>query len=222
VSAAPVAAMSTPPVRALLWDMDGTLVDSEPLHARALAGALDSRGLTTPPDLEDRTLGLSARDVYDVLRAETALDLPFDDWIRIKYRVYHRLVAGLRPFGAALACYRRMEAAGTRQAIVSNSDRIIVTANLDAVELTRPGLVSVAFNDVRAGKPAPEPYLRAAWLLDVPPEACIVLEDSATGARAGLAAGMRTCLVPHAAGRARDAAPDGAIRLESFEALTPG
>ena len=214
--------MSARPVRALLWDMDGTLVDSEPLHARALAGALETRGLSAPPDLHDRTLGLSARDLYDVLRAETTLDLPFDEWIRLKHRVYRRLVAGLRPFQGALDCYRRMQAAGIRQAIVSNSDRIIVTANLDAAGLTEPGLVSVSLNDVRHGKPDPEPYLRAAWLLEAAPAECVVIEDSATGAAAGLAAGMRTHLVPHAGDRARDDAPGAVTRLEGFDALVPG
>jgi len=75
-------------------------------------------------------------------------------------------------------------------AIVSNSDRMLVDANLRAAGLQVPGLVSVARNDVRFGKPRPEPYLRAAWLLGVDPSDCIVVEDSVPGARAGLAAGM--------------------------------
>jgi beta-phosphoglucomutase-like phosphatase (HAD superfamily) len=73
---------------------------------------------------------------------------------------------------------------------------MVVGVNLDVVGLREPGLVTVSRNDVRAGKPDPEPYLRAAWLLQVDPGHCLVIEDSITGAKAGLAAGMPTLFWP--------------------------
>lgn len=83
-----------------------------------------------------------------------------------------------------------LEKAGVPYAIVSNSDRMLVDANLRAVGLQRPDFISVSRNDVREGKPAAEPYLRGAYLLGVEPSHCIVVEDSVPGARAGLAADM--------------------------------
>lgn len=111
--------------------------------------------------------------------------------------------------------FLQLRAEGYAQAIVSNSDRLIVDANLDAVGLDEPGMVTVSRNDVRTGKPAPEPYLRAAWLLQIEPGRCQVVEDSLTGAKAGLAAGMRTLFWPEndavAAGDA--VTPEGAERI---------
>ena len=82
------------------------------------------------------------------------------------------------------------------QAVVSNSDRLIVDANLRAVGIVEPGLKTVSRNDVREGKPDPEPFLRAAWLTGVDPADTFVMEDSYTGASAGLAAGMKTIFWP--------------------------
>ena len=82
--------------------------------------------------------------------------------------------------------------------MVSNSDRLIVDANLRAVGLQYPGMKTVSRNDVREGKPSPEPFLRAAWLAGVDPAKSAVMEDSFTGACAGLAAGMRTIFWPEA------------------------
>jgi len=181
--------------RAIFWDMDGTLVDSEPLHERALRAALAEVGIAAPRDLHDRVVGMSADAVHAWLRADHGLALDFPDWIRLKYDYYLANVADVRAIPEAVALWAEMERRGLNQAIVSNSDRLIVDANLREVGLASAGLRSVSRNDVRHGKPDPEPYLRAAWLLDLPVEACIVIEDSLTGAKAGVAAGMRTCLL---------------------------
>ncbi len=85
---------------------------------------------------------------------------------------------------------------GVVQAVVSNSDRLIVDANLGAVGIVEPGFKTVSRNDVAEGKPHPEPFLRAAWLTGIDPADTVVMEDSFTGARAGLAAGMRTIFWP--------------------------
>jgi beta-phosphoglucomutase-like phosphatase (HAD superfamily) len=79
---------------------------------------------------------------------------------------------------------------------VSNSDRLIVDANLRAVGIVEPGMKTVSRNDVREGKPDGEPFLRAAWLTGIDPADTVVMEDSVTGSRAGLAAGMRTIFWP--------------------------
>jgi HAD superfamily hydrolase (TIGR01509 family) len=180
---------------AILWDMDGTLVDSEPLHERALRAAMDHVGVTPPDDLHARVIGMSADAVYAWLRTDHGLALEFADWIRLKYDHYLANVAEVRVIPEAMDLWVEAEQRGWRQAIVSNSDRLIVDANLRQTGLARAGFKSISRNDVRHGKPDPEPYLRAAWLFDLPPEACIVIEDSVTGARAGAAAGMRTFLL---------------------------
>ena len=199
--------------KAVLWDMDGTLVDSEPLHEQALVSALHSVGIAAPTDLHDRVVGQAAVPVYEMMRDEFGLSLPFHAWIRRKYEHYLPHAAGVLGRPGAIEIFRAVHRLGIAQAIVSNSDRLVVDANLRAVGLMEPGLKTISRNDVREGKPSPEPYLRAAWLLDVEPATCFVMEDSPTGALAGIAAGMQTIFWP----QAPMAGPDGALAAETAE-----
>ena len=200
-------------MKAVLWDMDGTMVDSEFLHFEALASAMTSLGLPVPPDLHDHVIGMSAESVHSWLQERHGLDLAFQDWIVLKYDQYLKRVQEIAPFDGALELWSRLDAAGISQAVVSNSDRIIVDANLGHVGLTKPKLVTVSRNDVRNGKPDPEPYLRGAYLLGVSPSETLVLEDSPTGAKAGLAAGMATYFVPGATAPP----PTGVIKLAAYD-----
>ena len=193
--------------KAVYWDMDGTLVDSEPLHEAALSAALKSVGITPPPDLHERVLGRAAWPVYEMMRDEFGLTLPFDDWIRRKYAHYLTHAGGLKPRDGALEIFRDLQRSGVVQAVVSNSDRLIVDANLRAVGIVEPAMKTVSRNDVREGKPEAEPFLRAAWLTGIDPADTVVMEDSFTGTHSGLAAGMRTIFWPE---RPMDG-PEGAL-----------
>jgi len=201
--------------KAVFWDMDGTLVDSEPLHEAALVAALRSVGIAPPVDLHERVLGVAAAPVYDMLRSEFGLDLPFDDWIVRKYDHYMPMAATLKPRPGAIEVFNELRALGVQQAVVSNSDRVIVDANLNAVGLIYPGMRTISRNDVREGKPHPEPFLRAAWLAGVDPSDAVAVDDSVTGATSGLAAGMRTIFWPEAP----MAGPKGAVVINSAEEL---
>ena len=175
---------------AVLFDMDGTLVDSEPLHYETLLEAIAAFSGTVPDDFENRVTGTTIADCHAMLRNETGFTANLDAFVKAKYAAYvdGAIRLKLRPGAAEVLAY--LEKAGVPYAIVSNSDRMLVDANLRAVGLQRPDFISVSRNDVREGKPAAEPYLRGAYLLGVEPSQCIVVEDSVPGARAGLAANM--------------------------------
>lgn len=176
--------------KVVLFDMDGTLVDSEGLHFDALVAAADRLGVTVPDGFGDRITGMSFADCHALLVELTGTDISLDAMSRAKHEIYVERAVALKIRPGADATLAALNEAGIRFAIVSNSDRMIAAANLSATGLAMPGLVSVTRNDVRSGKPDPEPYLRAAWLLGVAPADCIVVEDSVPGAMAGLAAGM--------------------------------
>jgi len=199
--------------KAVYWDMDGTLIDSEPLHEQSLVAALRSVGVEPPVDLHARVVGQAARPVYEVLREQFGLGLEFDDWINLKYNHYMRHAPGLLPREGAMEIFRDLKASGVIQAIVSNSDRMVVDVNLRAVGLHEPAMKTISRNDVRNGKPDPEPYLRAAWLTGIDPADTVVMEDSVTGAIAGVAAGMRTIFWP----QDRIDGPAGALIAHSAE-----
>ncbi|CDG83341.1 HAD family hydrolase [Janthinobacterium agaricidamnosum] len=201
-------------IRAILFDMDGTLVDSEPLHHSAMMETLDRVGVALPDRFADDTTGMAMPAVYELLRATTALQMGYQELVDAKYASFLKRAGEIlmRPgAAAAMAAARRL---GLAVAVVSNSDRMLVDASLTVCGIIRPDMITVTRNDVRHGKPHPEPYLRAAWLLGVDPAECIVVEDSVPGAAAGLAAGMTVAGWPEP--HRRDLVfPDGTRRLDS-------
>jgi HAD superfamily hydrolase (TIGR01509 family) len=182
--------------KVVLFDMDGTLVDSEELHFDALVAAADRFGCRLPDGFGDRITGMSFADCHALLVEMTGASIPLEAISRAKHAIYVEPGARLTMRPGASVVLDRLRDAAVAFAVVSNSDRIIVDANLAAAGLRMPGLVTVARNDVRCGKPDLEPYMRAAWLLGKEPTDCIVVDDSAPGARAGLAAGMTVIAWP--------------------------
>jgi HAD superfamily hydrolase (TIGR01509 family) len=182
--------------RAVLWDIDGTLLLSESMHFRALRHAAGTEGVFVPDDFHHEIIGRSARVVYETARDRFGLSMTFDQWRHLKYGYYtaHAEEIEVRP--GALEAWRMFAELGLRQAVVSNSDRIVVNANIRVLGIEQPGFVSVSINDVLNGKPHPEPYLRGAALLGFEPHQCLAIEDSPTGARAALAAGTRIIAWP--------------------------
>src|SRR5215207_9869422 len=176
-------------IQAVLWDIDGTLLLSESMHFRALRHAVATEGVEVPDEFHHEIAGRAAKVVYEKCRQTFGLSMSFDQWRRLKYSYYtaHAAEIAVRP--GALEAWRMFERSGLRQALVSNSDRIVVNANIRVLGLEEPGFISVSINDVVRGKPDPEPYDRAATLLGVTMEQCIAIEDSPTGAQAAHAAG---------------------------------
>ncbi|EYD77190.1 hypothetical protein Rumeso_01230 [Rubellimicrobium mesophilum DSM 19309] len=198
-----------PSFRAVLWDLDGTLVDSEPLHVLATAAALDSLGLRPPPGYDDGLLGVSEEGVHAALVERAGLPLERAAWRDLKWSHYEGLLPGLKPRSTTFTALRRLADMGVPMAVVSNSTRREVDLALTAAGLAQLFRVILSRNDVTYGKPDPEGYLSAARQLDVAPHECLVVEDSVPGAMAGLQAGMTTIFHPqHAA-----VVPKGAIEL---------
>lgn len=183
-------------IRAVLWDIDGTLLLSEPFHFRSLRAAAADHGIDLPESFHLEMVGRSAEEAFILVRERYGLRESFARWVAGKYRRYVESAPGIPPRPGALEAFLALREARVRQALVSNSDRIVVDANIRTLGLAVPRLVSVTINDVRKGKPDAEPYLRAAHLLAVGPEECAVVEDSPTGASSGLAAGMRVLAWP--------------------------
>ncbi|SEB22843.1 HAD family hydrolase [Paraburkholderia sartisoli] len=183
-------------IKAILWDMDGTLAESEALHLHTLVRALAYHGIEAGDELHPLIFGKTGQQVHTLCCERFGLSTDFGAWSAFRARCYLEAAPSIRPRAGALDVYHAAKSAGIAQAIVSNSSRMLLEANLAALGLQEPQLVTVSANDVRAGKPDPEPYQRAAWLLRVNPEETIAIEDSPTGALAAIAAGMRLLAWP--------------------------
>lgn len=177
--------------RAILFDMDGTLVDSERLHYDSMSAVVTAAGGVMSDEIAGAITGMSGAECHALLQRVAGLTPDFDEYIASKYRIYLETAPSLLMRAGASEALEFLTSLYIPFAIVSNSDRILMDASLNAVRLQRPGLITVARNDVRHGKPAAEPYLRAAYLLGIDVADCVVVEDSVPGAIAGHAAGMR-------------------------------
>lgn len=195
--------------KAVLWDLDGTLVDSEPLHTEAAEAALGELGLRLPLGFHEDLLGVSEEGVHAALVERISLPLGRTAWREMKWRHYELLLAGLKPRATALTAIKRLTALGVPMAVVSNSTKSEVDLALAATKLSTLFSVTISRNDVTLGKPDPEGYRLAAQRLGVSPTACLVVEDSITGSLAGLAAGMTTVFHPQHPGPG----PEGAVQL---------
>jgi HAD superfamily hydrolase (TIGR01509 family) len=176
--------------RAVAWDVDGTLIDSEGLHQRSLieTGAEFGVDLSDLPDEAFR--GVHMRDVWTALKPRFPVSVDRKTWNAAIQRFYIARAPSLSPIPGALEAVRALAAKGVAQACVSNSGRAIVDANLEALQI-RPAIsFSISLEDVSAGKPDPEPYREAARRFALPAAAVVAVEDSGAGARSARAAGL--------------------------------
>lgn len=184
-------------VKAVIFDMDGVLTDSEPLINAAAVAMFKELGLkVSPTDFlpfvgtgEDRYIG-GVAELHHF-----SIDLPAAK--RRTYEIYLELVpARLEVFPGAQALVARCRAAGLKIAVASSADRIKVTANLEKIGLPIPSWDAVVTGeDVVKKKPSPDIFLTAAKELATAAANCVVVEDAVNGIEAAVAAGMRCVAV---------------------------
>jgi HAD superfamily hydrolase (TIGR01509 family) len=176
--------------RAVAWDIDGTLIDSEPLHQRGLVAASADMGVDLS-DLDPEAFrGVHARDIWKALEPRFAASAKFETWIAGIESYYVAHAKELEPNPGAVEAMRELAARGVAQACVSNSGRTIVDANIEALGIGKIIAFSLSLDDVSSGKPDPEPFREAARRLGVAPQATVAVEDSGAGARSARAAGL--------------------------------
>jgi HAD superfamily hydrolase (TIGR01509 family) len=187
---------------AVLWDMDGVVVDSEPLWTVAEVELAAALGGTWSSEIKAAVVGTRLEvAVPTILRFFGAPDTPeqvaeTSQWLLARMVELFRQDLPVLPGAADLLTALRDE--GVPTALVSSSYRVLVHAVLD--QGVGPFALSIAGNEVLHGKPHPEPYLTAAQRLGVDPERCVVIEDSPSGVAAGEAAGCAVLAVPSVAG----------------------
>ncbi len=179
-------------IRALLFDMDGVLVDSNPLHRLTWSEYNRRHGIETTEAMQRRMYGKRndeiVRDFFgdaltpeEIFRHGAAKEALYREMLQP--RLADSLVPGVREF---LLRHQNLPAA-----VATNAEPANVNFVLDAAQLRPFFRATIDGHQVSNPKPHPEIYLRAADQLGVPPHHCVVFEDSETGVAAGLAAGMR-------------------------------
>ena len=181
--------------KAYLFDCDGTVADSMPIHYIAWVRALGEWGCTFTPEQFYGWGGLPAVVVIERLNREQGLNMPPALVAEHKEEYYYAMLPELKPVPEVVEHLR--EARGRiPTAIVSGSTRESVVASLEAVGLLNEFDTLVCAGDYLHGKPSPEPFLMAAERLGIAPTACLVFEDADPGIEGAKAAGMGWVKVP--------------------------
>ncbi len=176
--------------RAVAWDIDGTLIDSEPLHQRALITASAALGVDLSDIDPEAFRGVHAIDIWKALKPRFPDGSSFEEWIAAIEGYYVAHAGELEPNPGAIETMRELAKRGVAQACVSNSGRAIVDANIKALGVGKLIAFSLSLDDVSSGKPDPEPFREAARRLGAEPQATVAVEDSGAGARSARAAGL--------------------------------
>lgn len=189
--------MSHPLPTAVLWDMDGTLVDTEPHWIAAEAPLVESFGGTWTHEQALSVVGLGLDDAARILQ-EAGVRMPVPDIVdTLTTRVLASLAAQGVPFRpGARDLLRMLRAEGVKTAIVTMSMHRMAQSVVDLIDFDAFDAV-IAGDDVTRPKPYPDPYLQAADVLGVDIVDTVAIEDSPNGVRSAVAAGGAVLGVPH-------------------------
>ena len=186
------------PVRAVIFDFDGTLVDSEPNYYRADREMLGRRGIPFTGLEKRRYIGGSSLDMWADLRIRLELPETAEELVALRDGLYLEIaLAETEVFPEMRRMWDRVRAWPLPIAVASGSAPGVLRGLLGAVGLAGDVQVVVSADEVARGKPAPDVFLEAARRLGVLPEECVVIEDTRYGVEAAKRAFMRTIAVPY-------------------------
>ena len=185
------------PVKAVVFDMDGLLVDTEQVVFEAMRAAAGGSGLEMPLELFKRLVGLPSYVSDTIVVEHFGEDFDLESWRAAVWRHFNEIAAG----GVALKAgvielLDTLDARGLPRAIATSSGREAVEHSLGPHRLIERFDAVISRELQARHKPDPDPFLKAAAAIEVPPEDCLALEDSHNGVRAAAAAGMMTVMVP--------------------------
>jgi len=185
-------------IEAVVFDMDGVLVDTEHLWDEVREALTEEWGGRYTPEAQEAMMGMSSPEWSRYLHEVVGLHEPPEVInAEVVRRMLERYEADLPVVPGAVEAVRRLAAAGYRLAVASSSNRELIDAVLRRLELTSVFDVTVSSEEVARGKPAPDVYLETARRLSVEPARCAAIEDSGSGIRAAHAAGMRVIAYPN-------------------------
>lgn len=191
---------------AVLWDMDGTIVDTESHWIAAADEIARTHGLEPTPDALAGLVGTSLTDGAELMRG-WGVEVPMDELVdrHLELAMRNTAAAGLRWRPGAVEMLVALRADGIPLALVTMSYRSYADAVIDALPAGTFDVI-VTGDAVERGKPFPDAYLRAAELLEVDVHGCIAVEDSLIGLAAARAAGAHVLGIPHHVAIPADAA----------------
>jgi len=175
---------------AYLFDCDGTIADSMPLHYHVWSETLGRLGCEFPEPLSYEWAGVPIAEVVNRLNARNGLSMPIQETLKQREEIYYRSLPFVQPIPEVIEQIE-LNYGRIPLAVVSGSPRESVVRTLSTLGVLDRFQTLVTAEDTARGKPAPDPYLLAAERLGVEPTRCLVFEDGEAGFRSAEAAGMK-------------------------------
>lgn len=185
-------------IDAVVFDLDGLLVDSEPIQIAAWREFLAGYDRELDDKLLGEMFGLPVRDSSRLVAERLSLPLTPDAVMAERDAIFFEQLHGnVRPMPGATDLVERLSELGYRLALATSGHRRYVSIVLAELRLDRAFEAEVTSDDIEHGKPAPDIYLTAAQMLGLEPPHCLALEDSPLGVASAIAAGMACLAVPN-------------------------
>ncbi len=211
-----------PPITALIFDMDGLLVDSEPFAEAAMRSFLGRYGHALTDDVSIRLLGRRVPEAIQIVAEHYGLVENAAELVTLYNEIRLAAIRGnLRPLPGAAEIIAFGRDHGLRLALATSNTREHVELSLTEAALANLFDAEATGEEVERGKPEPDIFLLAASRLGVEPEKCVVLEDSSAGIAAAKAAGMRSIWVPQPRSEGLQKAPNPDVTVaDLLQAIT--
>lgn len=182
-------------IKAVIFDMDGVLIDSEPLHHKIFKAYIHNKfGLMISDEEYNTFIGTTNKSIFTALQNRHGVKGNIDAYIEEyeeEYFAYLMTATGEKPIYGVDHLIKKLHQAGMRVALASSSPKKHIDIIVEMFGLNEFFAQKVSGQEVKRGKPAPDIFLRAAELLQVSPEECLVFEDSKNGIVAAKEAGMK-------------------------------
>lgn len=183
---------------AVIFDLDGVVLDTEPVSRDGWRYALKKMGLELKDRVFFKLVGLTAKGMEKVFRQEYGNGFSYEqaEWFRHEYVKEHVKKNGIKIKPGVFELLDFLDEQKIKRAIATSTSREFTERKMGLTELKDRFETIVCGDEIENGKPEPDIFLKAAEKLAVTPERCVVIEDSANGIRAAHAAGMNVIMVP--------------------------
>ncbi|NMD71096.1 HAD family phosphatase [Bacillus sp. DNRA2] len=180
--------------KVFIFDMDGVIINSEPMHEEIELAVASELGIKFDRENWEKYVGMRSRDMWESVKIERQLSFDVDNILTLadKRKVQYINTKQIEPINGIKELLETLTELDYRIGLASSSPKPFIEAVLNKFQISKFYDVVVSGDDIKEGKPAPDIYIEAARRLAVSPDVCFVLEDSENGIKAGNAAGMKT------------------------------
>jgi len=205
-------------IKAVIFDVDGTLLDTERIYMQAWKDAAKELGYVITDELLRKTRAINVKDAAKIFESEIGNGFSYDKTRAVRVRIAEEIIERESPIlkSGVVELLTFLREKGIRLSVASSTNTKTTKEHLQTNGIADWFEVIVGGDMITKGKPNPDIFLKAAELLGEEPENCIVVEDSPAGIRAGSAAGMKTVLVPDQAAITQEIIDLSDVQMESL------